>query len=57
MLDKNDEGCLKRDDWETTLEEDRSMLDMLNKQDDDESSNLQTILEFRIQMKESYKDE
>lgn len=60
MLDRQKEGCMQRDEWETTLEEDRSMLDMLLKQQqgsDDDPSNLQAILEFRIQMKASYKEE
>lgn len=50
MLKKGGEGCIASlDGWTTTLEEDRTMLEMA--QDDPV---LQKILRFRIRLKESY---
>lgn len=55
MLEKGgDDAITSPDGWTTTLQEDKTMLDMLA-EEDDENGVLQKILTFRIKLKESYK--
>lgn len=60
MLKKGGDDTISNiDDWTTTLEEDKTMLSMMmdkedSDDDDDDSSTLKKILQFRIQLKESY---
>ncbi|CAB9521390.1 expressed unknown protein [Seminavis robusta] len=59
MLRKGGEGVIaSADGWTTTLEEDQSMLDMLQSKSDDDNKNdaLKKILAFRSNMKKAYQD-
>jgi len=56
MLKKGgDEAITSLDGWTTTLDEDKTMLSMVEDSEDD--STLRKILQFRIRLKESYKDD
>ena len=48
MLQKGGDGVLKLDEWTTTLDEDRQLLDLAT------NDRLRTILQFRVQIKGSY---
>jgi SET domain len=55
MLKKGgDDTIASLDGWTTTVEEDKSMLSMIMAQGDSDSDTLRKILQFRIQLKESY---
>lgn len=55
LLKKGGDGILNRDDWTTTLEEDQTMMNMmLDTATEQSEETLRKILQFRIQLKQSY---
>jgi hypothetical protein len=58
MLKKGGDDCLAQaSDWTTSLEDDQTMLKLLNENSEDKNDILRQILSFRIQSKESYSTE
>ncbi|GAX27450.1 hypothetical protein FisN_23Hh086 [Fistulifera solaris] len=58
MLKKGGDDCLAlASDWTTSLEDDQTMLKLLNENPEERNDVLRQILSFRIQLKESYSTE